>query len=79
MGLGMRRDQYLSIAQLSKHQFYQPFSGQRVGRQSTTITRRKDMSTSETREVNNKEVVDEIVAIKLNPDLPNGYRMLTRN
>ena len=79
MGLGMRRDQCLSIAQLSKHPFYQPLSGQRVGRQGTTITRRKDMATSEIREVNNKEVVDEIVAIKLNPDLPNGYRMLTRN
>lgn len=79
MGLGMRRDQCLSIAQLSKHQFYQPLSGQRVGRQGTTITRRKDMATSEIREVDNKEVVDEIVAIKLNPDLPNGYRMLTRN
>ena len=75
----MRRDQCLSIAQLSKHQFYQPLSGQRVGRQGTTITRRKDMATSEIREVDNKEVVDEIVAIKLNPDLPNGYRMLTRN
>lgn len=37
------------------------------------------MATSEVREVDNKEVVDEIVAIKLNPDLPNGYRMLTRN
>jgi transposase InsO family protein len=79
MGLGMRRDQCLSIAQLSKHQFYQPLSGQRVGRQGTTITRRKDMATSEVKEVDNKEVVDEIVAIKLNPDLPNGYRMLTRN
>jgi len=28
------------------------------------------MATSEIREVDNKEVVDEIVAIKLNPDLP---------
>ena len=37
------------------------------------------MATSEVKEVDNKEVVDEIVAIKLNPDLPNGYRMLTRN
>ena len=79
MGLGMRRDQCLSIAQLSKHQFYQPLSGQRVGRQGTTITRRKDIATCEIREVDNKEVMDEIVAIKLNPDLPNGYRMLTRN
>jgi len=47
MGLGMRRDACLSIAQLSKHQFYQPLSGQRVGRQGTTKTRRKDMVTSE--------------------------------
>ena len=37
------------------------------------------MATSEVKEVDNKEVVDEIVTIKLNPDLPNGYRMLTRN
>ena len=37
------------------------------------------MVTSEVNEVDNKEVVDEIVAMKLNPDLPNGYRMLTRN
>jgi len=29
--------------------------------------------------VDYKEVVDEIVAMKLNPDLPNGYRMLTNN
>jgi hypothetical protein len=35
--------------------------------------------TSEVKEVDNKEVVDEIVTMKLNPDLPNGYRMLTRN
>lgn len=79
MGLGLRRDYCLSIAQLSKHQFYQPLSGQKVGRQGSTITRRKDIITHEIREVNNKEVVDEIVTIKLNPDLPNGYRMITRN
>lgn len=79
MGLGMRRDDCLSIAQLSKHQFYQPLSGQKVGRQGTTKTRRKDMVTSEVNEVDNIEVVDEIVAMKLNPDLPNGYRMLIRN
>lgn len=79
MGLGLRRDYCLSIAQLSKHQFYQSLSGQEVGRQGSTITRRKDIITHEIREVNNKEVVDEIVTIKLNPDLPNGYRMITRN
>jgi hypothetical protein len=32
------------------------------------------MVSSEIKEVDNKEVVDEIVAFKLNPDLPNGYR-----
>jgi hypothetical protein len=79
MDLGMRRDNYPSIAQLSKYQFYQPLSGQRVGRQGTTITRGKDIGISKFKEVNKKEVVVEIVTIKLNPDLPNGYRMVTRN
>lgn len=73
MRLGMRRDDCLSIAQLLIHQFYQPLSGQKVGRQGTTKTRRKYMVTSEVKEVDNKEVVDEIVTIKLNPDLPNVY------
>ena len=79
MGLYIQRDDYISIAQLSKHQFYQPLSGQKVGRKGTTKARWRDMVTSEVKEVDSKEMVDEIVASKLNPVLPNGYRMLTRN
>jgi hypothetical protein len=78
MWLGMRTDNCLSAALLSKHQFYYPLNAQRVGRQGTTRTRWKDMATSYVKEVNNKEVVDEIVTIKLNPDLPKGYLMIAR-
>jgi hypothetical protein len=48
-----------------------PLSGQRVGPQNTTISPLKDMATYEVREVDNKEVVDNIIGIKPNPELPN--------
>jgi hypothetical protein len=54
-------------------------SGQKVGQQGTKKTRWKDIVNSEVREMDNKVLLEKIVAIKLNNDLPSEYLMLTRN
>ena len=45
-GLGMRIDHCLFIDQLTKYQLFQPLNGQKVGRQGTKITQRKEIATS---------------------------------
>lgn len=77
MGLGLTRNRILEITGLTKHQFYHPASGKKPGRQGSQTTRYKEPATGIISMVENTEVVDKIVDIKLKPDLPNWYRLIT--
>jgi transposase InsO family protein len=78
MGQGLSRDKGLAIAGLSKHQFYKPLCSKKPGRRGSVITRYRDPETEQEQEVDNTQVVEKIVEIKLRPDLSNSYRMITR-
>jgi putative transposase len=78
MGKGLNRDKGLAIAGLSKHQFYKPLCSKKPGRRGSVITRYRDPETEQEQEVDNTQVVEKIVEIKLRPDLSNSYRMITR-
>lgn len=79
MSEGMNRDKCLSIVGLSKHQFYYQELGVKPGRAPSCTTTWRDPSTGIKYEVDNRMVVDQIVAIKLDPDHSNWYRMITVN
>ena len=76
MTQGLKRDHCLTITGLTKNQFYYVQSGVRPGRCRSSSTLWRDPATNLTYEVDNVEVVQKIVEIKLNPDLANGYRLI---
>ena len=76
MGLGMKRDQCLSITGLTKNQFYYVQKGTNPGRRRSDTTVWRDPWTMIKYEVDNRDVVQKIVEIKLNPDHTNWYRMI---
>jgi transposase InsO family protein len=78
MNQGLSRDKCLDITGLSKHQFYHPLCGKKPGRKGSVTTRYRDPLTSVEQEVDNAQVVEKIIEIKLNPDLANAYRMITK-
>jgi len=78
MGLGLKRDICLQIACLTKDQFYYTQTGVKPGRRPTHVTTWRDPSTLIEYEVDNADVVQKVVEIKLNPDMANWYRMITR-
>lgn len=77
MSLGLRRDKCLDITRLTKNQFYYVQKGTKPGRSPSDVTQWRDPSTLITYGVDNADVVQKIVEIKLNPDLANWYRMIT--
>jgi len=77
MSLGMRRDNCLSITGLTKNQFYYKQKGTKPGRRPSDITLWRDPSTLINYEVDNSDVVQKIVDIKLDPDQANWYRLIT--
>lgn len=76
MSQGLKRDCCLNITGLTKNQFYYVQSGVRPGCRPSNSTRWRDPSTKITYEVDNADVVQKIVEIKLNPDLANWYRLI---
>lgn len=75
MGLGLKGDQALEIAEISKDQFYyQPKEGKR-GRSVSTHTIRKSDQGEE--QCPNSEVVKKIRQQKSKPDLNYGYHKMT--
>lgn len=76
MGEGLIRDTCLKIVSLSKNQFYYKSTGEKPGRRASKTTTYRDPVTLEISQVNNEEVVQRIVAIKLDPDHPNHYRLI---
>jgi len=77
MGKGLIRDTCLKIVNLSKNQFYYKGTGQKPGRRASKTTTYRDPKTLEISEVNNEEVVQRIVGIKLDPDQANHYRLIS--
>jgi len=77
MSLGLKRDQCLIITGLTKNQFYYVQKGTKPGRSPSDITPWRDPSTLITYGVDNADLVQKIVDIKLNPDKANWYRMIT--
>ncbi len=76
MGEGLKRDQCLAIVGLSKNQYYYKQKGTKPGPASTVTTRWRDPNTLISYQVDNVEVVQKIIDIKLNPDHTNWYRMI---
>jgi len=77
MSLGLGRDVCLAITGLTKDQFYYTLTGVKPGRRPTEMTIWRDADTLIRYQVDNEDVVDKIVEIKLNPDMPNWYRLIT--
>jgi len=77
MSLGLKRDNCLAITGLTKNQFYYRQKGTKPGRRASDVTLWRDPTTLIKYEVDNADVVQKIVEIKLNPDLANWYRLIT--
>jgi len=77
MSLGLKRDKCLAITGLTKNQFYYVQKGTKPGRRPSNITIWRDPCTLIKYNVDNVDVVQKIVDIKLNPDHTNWYRMIT--
>ncbi len=76
MALGLKRDRCLGITGLTKNQFYYVQKGTRPGKRPSGVTAWRDPATLIRYEVDNSEVVQKIVEIKLDPDHTNWYRMI---
>lgn len=79
MSYGLNRDICLDITGMTRNQFYYDWKGTKPGKSPSIITVRRDPKTLEEQEVDNADVVKEIVEIKLNPDLANWYKLITRS
>lgn len=77
MSQGLVRDKCLAIIGLTKNQYYHRQSQTKSGRRPTQTTLKKDPVSQSVQEVDNGEVVDRIVEMKLNPNLSHWYRNLT--
>ena len=78
MSQGLKRDICLAITRLSKDQFYYIQTGVKPGRRPSDVTIWRDPDTMIQYEVDNADVVQKVVEIKLNPDMPNWYKLITR-
>lgn len=78
MSQGLKRDVCLAITRLTKDQFYYIQTGVKPGRRPSDTTIWRDPDTMIQYEVDNADVVQKVVEIKLNPDMPNWYKLITR-
>jgi len=80
MELGMKRDECLSIVCLTKNQLYYEQKGTKPGKSPSQSANWRDPQSLITYEIDNVEVVQKIIDIKLNPcykhDQANWYRMI---
>jgi len=77
MNYGLTRDTVLEITGLTKHELYYQSKGKRRGKQPTQTTKWKDHTTQQIIERPNEELVNAMIEILSNPDLPNWYRTVT--
>jgi transposase InsO family protein len=76
MAKGLTRDKGLEIVDLTKNQFYAKRSDKKPGKAPTVMTLYRDPQSLEKWYVNDEDLMNEVVAIKLNPNLPNHYRLI---
>ena len=75
MARGLKRDICLALLRLRKNQFYYKLSGASPGnRQSEYIAHFDGVHR---KQVSNDDVIERIIQIKSNADLPNWYRLIT--
>lgn len=77
MNYGLSRDVVLSITGLSKHQLYHKSKGTKPGKRPTHVTKWKNHDTQLVIQRPNEELVEDIIRILSNSDLPNWYRTVT--
>ena len=77
MAAGLKRDCCLEITGLTKNQFYYVAKGTKSGRAPSKQTLWRDPSDRQFYQIENVDVIQTIVGIKLNPDLSNWYRLIT--
>ena len=77
MSKGIKREESLRQSGLTRNQFYYKVKGNRRGRLKTETTKWRDPQTMKIYEVDNEQVTREIVDIKLDPDHPNWYKLIT--
>jgi len=77
MNYGLTRDKVLQLTGLTKHQLYYESNGRKPGKRPTQFTKWKDHRTQLIEERPNEELVESIITILSNPDLPNWYRTVT--
>ncbi len=77
MAFGLRRDRCLDITGMTRNEFYYQEKGVKPGKRPSSMTRWRDPRTLQEYLVPNQEVVKKVVEIKLNPDLPKWYRLIT--
>ena len=77
MAAGLKRDVCLDIIGMTRNQFYYDLKGTKPGKGQSTTTIWRDPKTLNKYEVDNAEVVNKIVAIKLDPDQSDWYRLIT--
>lgn len=77
MNYGLTRDTVLQLTGLTKHQLYYESNGRKPGKRPTQVTTWKDHATQQIQQRPNEELVEDIIAILSNPDLPNWYRTVT--
>jgi len=73
---GLRRDDCLKIAGMTKNQYYYNLTGISTGRRASKTTLYQDTKTNKIVEVENEAVLDKIIDIKLDVDLSNHYRLI---
>lgn len=78
MAFGLNRDRCLAITGLTRNEFYYREKGVKPGKRPSGMTRWRDPKTLISYLVQNEEIVKKVVEIKLNPDLPKWYRLITR-
>ena len=79
MSLGLGRSTCLKISGLTKSQLYYSPKPTKQGPRPSTVTRLRGSSGEKTSEVSNNLVINRIIALKIIPDQPDGYRLLTMN
>lgn len=77
MAAGLKRDCCLRITGLTKSQFYYVPLGNKPGRSPSEVTQWRDPTDLQVYQVDNVDVIQRIVEIKINPDLPDWYRLIT--
>ncbi len=74
--LGLPKKQCLSIAGISRSQYYYKPTGRKPGKAATQNTKWKDPATQQVLEHSNEVVLEQIYSIKEDPDQPDYYKLI---